>query len=105
MTKTSPTQRSLALLRKNGTPAVVVERWNSFAKVRQDLFGFVDIVALADGYTIGVQTTTAANMTARLNKILKSEMFPFVCNAGWKIIIHGWHKDKNNKWQVKIITI
>jgi hypothetical protein len=35
----SPTQRSLAHLRRLGYQARVVERWNPFARVRQDLFG------------------------------------------------------------------
>jgi hypothetical protein len=42
----SPTQRSLAECRKRGYTAQVVEKWNSHAKVRVDLFGVIDIVAI-----------------------------------------------------------
>ena len=35
----SPTQRSLQHCRKNGWIAGVVEKWNQYARIRQDLFG------------------------------------------------------------------
>ena len=42
----SPTQRSLKLLRDEGYTAQVVERWNPHARVRQDLFGVIDTAAM-----------------------------------------------------------
>jgi hypothetical protein len=39
---TSPTQLSLKKLREEGYTVAVVEHWNSFARIRQDLFGFID---------------------------------------------------------------
>ena len=33
-------------MERDGWTCAVVERWNSFAKVRQDLFGFIDLVAI-----------------------------------------------------------
>ena len=44
----SPTQRTLKRLReKEEYPLVtIVERWNAFAKIRQDLFGIIDILAI-----------------------------------------------------------
>ena len=42
----SPVQRTLAELRKQGFTAAVVERWNPHAKIRQDLFGLIDVVAV-----------------------------------------------------------
>jgi len=101
----TPTQRSLALLRKDGYRAEVVERWNAFAKVRQDLFGIIDIVALGDGKTIGIQTTSKSNMKARLHKITESESYPDLLRAGWVIVIHGWYKTKNNRWQVDVLEL
>ena len=43
---TSPTQLSLKKLREEGYIVAVVEHWNSFARIRQDLFGFIDLLAL-----------------------------------------------------------
>ena len=42
---TSPTQRTLKRLRDLGYLAEVVERWNPHAKVRNDLFGFGDVMS------------------------------------------------------------
>src|SRR6185503_5720272 len=64
----SPTQRSLAKWREAGAIAQVVERWNPHAKVRQDLFGCIDIIVVEKYLTIGVQSTTAANSAARVDK-------------------------------------
>ena len=50
----SPTQRTLKRLRDSGDyPLVtIVERWNAFAKIRQDLFGIIDLLAIdSDGNT------------------------------------------------------
>lgn len=58
----SPTQRSLAVLRERGYIAQVVERWNPFARIRQDLFGVVDVLAVGNGETIAVQCTSGANV-------------------------------------------
>jgi hypothetical protein len=53
--RTSPTQRTLAALRAEGYVAAVVEHWNAHAFVRQDLFGFADVVALRPGEILAVQ--------------------------------------------------
>jgi len=65
----SPTSRSLAYLRDLGYQAKVVERWNPYAKIRQDLFG-VDILALKPGEPVLViQATTGSNHAARRTKL------------------------------------
>jgi len=42
----SPTARTLKALRDGGATCQVVEHWNSFAKIRQDLFGCIDVLVL-----------------------------------------------------------
>ncbi len=66
---TSPTQLSLKKLREEGYTVQVVEYWNSFARIRIDLFGFIDIIALKGKEVLAVQTTSASNMSARCKKI------------------------------------
>jgi hypothetical protein len=56
---TSPTKRTLAKLRKEGYLCAIVEKFNRFAGIRQDLFGFIDILAIREGEIIGVQTTSS----------------------------------------------
>src|ERR1700687_2738371 len=85
----SPTQRSLAELRARGYRAQVVERWNPYAKVRVDLFGFIDIVAVGNGETVGVQATSGDNVSHRIQKIAESEAVGDVRKSGWRLLIHG----------------
>jgi len=89
---TSPSQRSLAHLRKNGYLPWVVEHFNTWTKRRQDLYGFGDILAIGNGEIVIVQTTTAANMAAREKKILTNpHAHEWVMNGG-TIVVHGWAK-------------
>lgn len=97
----SPTQRSLAELKKRGYRAAVVERWNSFAKIRQDLFGVVDVLALGNGETLAVQCTSASNMAARVSKIADAEATPEMRKSGWRILVWGWRKDAKGKWVLR----
>lgn len=99
--KTSPTQRSLKLLRAAGYQAAIVEHWNPFARIRQDLYGFIDIIAVGEGETVGVQTTTSSNMAARATKIRLSTSLPALLRSGWRIVVHGWVKRKNGRWEVR----
>jgi hypothetical protein len=99
----SPTQRSLALLRKHGWTAAVVEHWNHHVKRRVDLFGFADIIAVdADGRRIMlVQTTSASNFAARRTKCQESEHAATWLAAGGEILIHGWRKKDNGRWECR----
>jgi hypothetical protein len=100
-----PTQRSLAHVREQGYTAEVVERWNPFARVRHDLFGIIDILAIGNGHTLAVQTTSKGNMAARIRKIEESEHLPEIIRSGWRLHVHGWAKDKSGRWQVKVFEV
>lgn len=78
-----------------------VETWNSFARVKNDLFGIIDVLAVAGGETLAVQVTSRDNMSSRRKKITESEAFPELVKAGWRVELHGWWKEKN-RWQVKL---
>jgi hypothetical protein len=105
MATKSPTQLSLAKLREEGYTVAVVEHWNSFARIRQDLFGFIDLLALKGKEVLAVQTTTASNMSARVKKIGDHENVSPVREAGWTIHVHGWHQDDKKKWHCKVKDI
>ncbi|HPM50284.1 MAG TPA: hypothetical protein PLP67_10470 [Methylotenera sp.] len=98
---TSPTQRSLKYLRDQGYTVAVVEKWNPHAKVRQDLFGFVDLLAIKDGLTLAVQTTSSSSFSDRKKKIEGHENLPAVLAAGWKVSLHGWRKNAKGKWVLR----
>lgn len=99
--KTSPTQRTLAELRKRGYLAAVVERWNPYARIRQDLFGLIDVIGLREGETIAVQTTTAGHMADRIDKIAASEKIGTIRKAGWRIAVWGWRKNAEGRWTLR----
>lgn len=88
---TSPTQLSLKSLRASGYTCWIVEYWNSFTRKRVDLFGMFDIIAVRDGETLAVQTTTTG-VSSRVKKIGASEYLDAVRSAGWTIEVHGWTK-------------
>ena len=101
----SPTQRSLALLRSRGYLVAVVERWNSFVKRRQDLFGFIDLLAIKGDELIGVQSTSGSNVSARINKIIAEPNAIVWLSPSRKIVVHGWRKvgprGKRKKWECR----
>ena len=101
----SPTQRSLKYMREKGHLCWITEHWNSFARIRQDLFGFIDVLCLGENEIIGVQTTSYSNISARVKKIQEHENVAAVRKAGIKIVVHGWKKDKSGKWIVKEVDI
>ena len=115
----SATQRSLAFLRSRGYHAAVVEKWNQFARVRQDAFGFVDIDAFRRWRTVDgerkyapvflkVQTTTQVNAPARCKKIEANEAAKDWLAIGGRIEVHGWAKQgkrgKRKTWVGRIRT-
>lgn len=102
MSGKSPTQRSLEKLRAEGYLCQIVERWNPHARIRQDLFGIGDILAIREGETLLVQTTSRGNVAARVTKIQESEHLDKILAAGWRITVHGWGKLKAG-WTCKIV--
>ena len=105
MAKESPTSRTLAVLREQGYTVAVVEKWNPHARIRQDLFGFIDILAIKRDETLAVQAT-ASGVSARLKKIMDSELLPRVREAGWTIQIWGWTKSaKTGKYALRITDV
>ena len=100
----TPTQRSLEYMRSLGYRCDVVEKFNPFAKVRQDLWGFVDILCIRDSEVKGVQVTSYSNMAARIKKISEHENVGIVRKAGIRIECHGWRK-RGRHWEVKIVDL
>lgn len=88
----SPTARTLAKLRKEGWLVSVVEKRHPVTRTLNDLFGFIDVIAIRDGETLAVQTTSASNFTSRVKKITDHENVAAVRKAGWGIHVHGWSK-------------
>ena len=104
----SPTQRALTYCRKLGWTAEVVERWNPHARIRKDLFGFVDIVAIDDsGFVRWLQVTSTDHMTNRIAKIEGDEKMRMVAgciSVGGYVEVWGWAK-RGAKGKRKLWTL
>ena len=110
----SPTQRTLKWLREQPgfRLAKITEHWNSFAKIRQDLFGFVDVLGIVGQRTVAVQTTSGSNVAARVTKISAEcgEAAQNLLDAHWLILVIGWRKlkprgQKVPRWVPRLVQI
>ena len=100
----SPTALTLRELRKEGWTAQVVEHWVPGANVRRDLFGVIDVLALRDDTILGVQATSASNVSARIHKIADHPNLPAIRKAGIRLEVHGWAK-KDHRWVCRRVDI
>lgn len=98
----SPTKRTLEKLRKNGWIPAIVEKFNSFDQKRHDLFGFIDILAIKDNETLGIQATSYGHGAKRKNKILENKIYPKVKQANWRVEVWEWKKVKKLSKENKI---
>jgi hypothetical protein len=105
----SPTQRTLAHLRKHGWRVQVVERWNAYARVRVDLFGCIDLLALRPGETLGVQATSGDNTSKRVVKAKECDGLRAWLEAGNAFQVFGWRKltrgRKRPTWEPNIVSL
>lgn len=89
-----PTQRSMEFCRKEGMLAGVTERWNPHARIRQDLFGFIDLIVLDGDGAIGVQATSGSNAAKRIHKIVDEPKARTWLENGQRIEVWSWRKIK-----------
>lgn len=102
----SPTKRSLDDLKKLGIAAQVVEKWNSFARRRIDLFGVIDIVAMKPGIGIlGVQACAGSSHAARRTKALAEPKLRTWLESGARFEIWSYAKQgdrgKAKRWTLR----
>lgn len=100
----SPTQRSLAYLREQGYLVAIVEHWNPHARIRQDLWGWCDLLAVRKNEVLAVQVTASA-VSTRIKKIQESQTIAAVRDAGIRIEVHGHRKNSKGKYVMRIVDI
>jgi hypothetical protein len=104
--KRSPTALTAELLKKDGWLVWSVERWIPGARIRVDLFGILDQIAIKDGEVIGLQPTSWSNVPARVKKIAESEHIGEVRKLGWQLLVFGWKWDaKAKEWRHRIVDV
>lgn len=109
----SPTQRTLAYLRRHGCLAATVERWNAFVirpgggrGVRMDLWKFADIIAV-DGTPgcLFIQACRTDDMATRETKMRSEKVWPNiqrVLAAQNRVLLIGWAKrgKHSKRWTI-----
>ena len=100
----SLTARSTAHLRDLGYMVATVEHYNSFTKRKHDLWGCIDLLCIGNGETVAVQVTSKPHLSNRRHKIEDAEAYPEMIRSGWRIVLHGWFKEKN-RWQLKEVEL
>ena len=96
----TPSARSVRLLKAQGYAVDTVERWIPGARIRRDLFGMFDLLAIRDSSTLAVQVTTADHMAHRRRKLASSLLLARCKAAGWQIELHGWRKS-GRRWECR----
>ena len=102
----SPTQRSLKLLRDDCWVCWIVEQTIRIPgrTFKRDLFNGFDLLCVKGSETLAVQTTTLSNLGARIEKLSQNEFVPKLREAGWTLIAHGWRKLKTG-WEAKVVDV
>jgi len=98
----SPTQRTLKWLRDKGLTVWIVERYIRNPALpgggmRIDFLGIIDIIALNNKVTIGVQSC-GSSFSEHRKKILESEMaVKWLRGKNRRLLLIGWRKLKKKR--------
>lgn len=68
--------------------------------IRQDLYGFIDILAVKGEDIVGIQACTGTNMAKRVTKIVEHANYPLVITA-MRIIVQAWRKNAAGRWMLR----
>ena len=100
----SPTQRSLEHWRAKGYVCAIVEHWNPWVRIRQDLYGFIDVLAIKDEDIVGIQACSGTDVSKRVTKIVEHANYPLVTKA-LRIVVQGWRKNAARKWMLREVEL
>lgn len=86
-------QRTLAVLKERGALYQKTETYNVFAHKRQDLFGFIDVLAVYPDSCrlVGIQVCDSGSRLEHIEKIRNCESFRQWLTVG-KIEVWSWSK-------------
>lgn len=88
-------------MRNLGYTAAIVERWNPYANVRQDLYGFIDVLAIKAGEPpLAIQACARTSIQSRVKKIREEERAQTWLASGCRIQVWGFGRVKRGKRSV-----
>lgn len=101
---TVPTKKSRALLRLDGYVVEKGEHYNTYAGVRQDFIGCIDLLAFKpEAGIIGIQVTTSSHHAARIRKSLAEPRLKLWLQSTGRFWVWSWGKKKGEtKWSGRI---
>lgn len=68
-----------------------MELWIPGTHITRDGFGFIDLVAIIEDKTFGIQVCRGGDVAAHVDKVLAAPDFPRVAKA-WTIVVVGWRE-------------
>lgn len=89
----STAARTLAECRKRGWLAATVEKWNPHVKIRQDLFGCIDIIAVTPDGILAIQSCSndsGGGHTEHVKKILAEPRAKKWVVSGGRFELWSW---------------
>ena len=92
----TPMERTLKLFKSRGYLCGIVERFIPARKIKIDLFGIIDLVAVAEHEILGVQVC-GSDFAPHVAKILGSETALPWLRAGGGLVLVGWTCRKGRK--------
>ena len=111
MSKTSPTQRALAECKRLGWKPAIVEKWNPHARIRQDMYGFADLVVMDDSAgLLALQVTSNQNVPARVEKLSGVAAVVEWLKRGLRCEVWGYRKllvkrgGKATRWTLRRVS-
>lgn len=96
----TPTQRTLRELKRQGRVCAIVEKWIPHARVRKDMFGIIDVIALdPQRGVVGVQSTGQdfAGHHRKLTEQKAQECVDWLQTPGTVLELWGWRKVKKTR--------
>lgn len=100
----SPLGRSIRQMEADGYATDVVERRIPNTLITKDFLGCIDLIGIhrETGDVRAVQSTSASNVSARVQKITDSPFLPVMRKAGWSVHVHGWRKDRGGGYSLRV---
>ena len=107
---TKSIQRSLKLIKEYEWQYWITEKWNQYARRREDLFNFCDILCLDGHRTIAIQAT-GSDIASHRAKLLENQFVIPWLNAGNELQMWSWRKLKKVRgkkatyWNCKVTDV
>lgn len=101
-------ERSLKRCREAGYVTGLTEHFNPFVKIRQDLYGFIDFVAMKPGKPLLAVQVCNTHAPEHIVKVCTHPNAKIWLQTGNRIVIHSWveHSKSGKKtWELDLTRI